>query len=241
MGRGEPAVQSVHNAVAGFGHAASPSPCTRLPVAIDTGAAPPKGAGRRFSTTIASVTAARLRLRQLDPAWEFQHIAKRPLLLRRFRTRSGIVGVETDNQRRWTRYSLPAAIAPHHDLFSATDSPGSSPDSTGLPTDSTGLQGDSAGLKPDSTGSDTKAGELKAVAARVAGKGKVPKAVMEATILELCQGRFLTLAELATLLDRSAPNLRTAYITPLIQSGRLRHRYPEQPNRPDQAYTAAPA
>lgn len=63
---------------------------------------------------------------------------------------------------------------------------------------------------------------------------------MEANSLELYQERLLTLADLATLLDQSAPNLPTAYITPLIQSGRLRYRYPDQPNRPDQAYAAAP-
>jgi ATP-dependent DNA helicase RecG len=146
----------------------------------------------------------------------------------------GLVGkdlLETDNQRRWTRYSLPSAIAPRRDLFSTADS-------TALPGDSVGLPGNSTGLQPDSLGLDAKATELKSIADRVSGKGKVPKAVMETTILELCQGRFLTLAELASLLDRSAPNLRTAYLTPLLQAGRLRHRYPDQPNRPDQAYTS---
>jgi ATP-dependent DNA helicase RecG len=62
---------------------------------------------------------------------------------------------------------------------------------------------------------------------------------MTATILALCRERFLTLAELALLLDRSAPNLRGAYLSPMVQAGHLRYRYPESPNRPDQAYTAA--
>ena len=147
----------------------------------------------------------------------------------------GLVGkslLDTDNQRRWTRYRLPASTAPRRDLFSGSDSTALVPNSTGLPASSTGLQ-------DDSTGSLPKGEQWKAAATRVSGKGKVPKTLMETTILELCKGRFLTLVELANLLDRSAPNLRGAYITPMVQSGRLRQRYPETPNRPDQAYTTA--
>ncbi|MEQ1653133.1 MAG: ATP-binding protein [Hyphomicrobium sp.] len=158
--------------------------------------------------------------------------------------------LEHDNQRRWTRYKLPAVIAKRPDLFSErgseADSSALGGDSTGLPVDSSDLTGDSIGLAKNSTdlptdspGLAAKGEEWKAAAARVSGKGKVPKQVMEEAILELCRGRFLTLAELAALLDRSAPNLRSTYLTPLTQSGRLRYRYPGAPNRPDQSYTAA--
>ncbi len=160
--------------------------------------------------------------------------------------------LETDNQRRWTRYRLPASVAPRPDLFSAVtgesggagilhtgqDSSGLPADSSGLAGDSTGLPADSSGLAGDSSALTPKEEEWKAAAGRVAGKGKVPKAVMETVIIKLCQGRFLTPAELAALLFRSAPNLRSAYLTPLTRSGQLRLRYPDQPNRPNQAYTA---
>lgn len=61
---------------------------------------------------------------------------------------------------------------------------------------------------------------------------------MEATILELCRDRYLTLAELAELLNRAEQNLRNKYLTPMVRAGKLRFRYPDQANRTDQAYTA---
>jgi hypothetical protein len=81
--------------------------------------------------------------------------------------------------------------------------------------------------------------EWKAVAAKVAGKGKVSKTEMEAVILELCRERYLTLTELASLLGRAAQNLRNSYLTPMVRAGKLRFKYPGQPNRTDQAYTTA--
>ena len=173
------------------------------------------------------------------------HAADITKLLRGLVTKGLLV---SDNQRRWSRYRLPTAFPDQVDLFSPDpngetsggDSTGLKADSTPLPSDSTGLEDDSAGLNPGSTALVAKEEkELKVIAARVAGKGKVSKNVMEATILELCRGRFLTVAQLAALLDRSAPNLRGAYLTPMTQSGQLRYRYPDAPNRPDQAYTAA--
>jgi ATP-dependent DNA helicase RecG len=58
-------------------------------------------------------------------------------------------------------------------------------------------------------------------------------------ILGLCQGRFLTAAQLGDLMERSMAALRGRFLTPLVQEGLLRLRYPDRPNRPDQAYTAA--
>lgn len=48
---------------------------------------------------------------------------------------------------------------------------------------------------------------------------------MEATILELCRDRYLTLAELAELLNRAEQNLRNKYLTPMVRAGKLRFRY----------------
>ena len=136
--------------------------------------------------------------------------------------------LETDNQRRWTRYRLPAAIVPRRDLFSPTLlRAGSSP----LPADSSPLGANSSVLTQQGE-------EWKAGAAKVAAKGKVSRDEMEATILELCRDRYLTLVELAELLNRAAQNLRNKYLTPMVRAGKLRFRYPDQPNRTDQAYTA---
>jgi ATP-dependent DNA helicase RecG len=61
---------------------------------------------------------------------------------------------------------------------------------------------------------------------------------MELLILKLCHGRWLTKHQLAELLKRNADGLRSRFITPMVQHGLLRLRYPETPNRADQAYTA---
>jgi hypothetical protein len=60
---------------------------------------------------------------------------------------------------------------------------------------------------------------------------------MEAAIVELCRGRYLTLTELSELLNRASQNLRKKYLTPMVRTGKLRFRYPDQPHRSDQAYT----
>jgi hypothetical protein len=72
--------------------------------------------------------------------------------------------LDTDNQRRWTRYSLPSAVAPRRDLFGGPDSSGLASDSSALPADSSALRPDSSVLLPEEE-------EWKAVAAKVAGKG----------------------------------------------------------------------
>jgi ATP-dependent DNA helicase RecG len=146
--------------------------------------------------------------------------------------------LETDNQRRWTRYKLSSSIAPRQDLFSAAAENGGS-GSSPLPADSSLLAGNSSPLSSKGQDSLPKGEEWKAAASRVAGKGKVSKDVMEAVILELCSGRFLTLEELASLLDRKPDPLRNKTLTPLVKARKLKFRHPNQPNHPDQAYTTA--
>ena len=152
-----------------------------------------------------------------------------------------------DNQRRWTRYRLPAVIAPRQDLFTApaenggSGSPHTGRDSSPLPGSSSPLDPKGGESEPQGEDLDAKRGELKAISARVAGKGKVAPAEMRAVILELCSGRYLSLTDLAGLLARKPENLRNKTLTPMIREGLLRFRHPEQPNHPDQAYTAAEA
>jgi len=60
-------------------------------------------------------------------------------------------------------------------------------------------------------------------------------------ILQLCSGRWLTRRELAELLQRNADSLRSRFLTPMVEHGLLCMRYPDTPNRSDQAYSAAPS
>lgn len=129
----------------------------------------------------------------------------------------------SDNRRRWTTYRLRGSVAAPS-LFDAGDSSHLAGDSSHLPDDSSHLtENDQA---------------LRVIAEAVAGKGKAPVPEVRGVILSLCRGRYLTADTLAGLLNRTAPNLRSRYLTPMVEEGLLRLRYPETPNRPDQAYTA---
>jgi ATP-dependent DNA helicase RecG len=57
-------------------------------------------------------------------------------------------------------------------------------------------------------------------------------------VLGLCRGRWLTRNHPPERLDRHADGLRSRFLTPMVAHGRLRLRYPDKPNRADQAYTA---
>jgi ATP-dependent DNA helicase RecG len=61
---------------------------------------------------------------------------------------------------------------------------------------------------------------------------------MENVILQLCQNRWLNRRQLAELLDRHHDGLRSRFLTQMVGHGLLQLRYPDKPNRVDQAYTS---
>lgn len=80
--------------------------------------------------------------------------------------------------------------------------------------------------------------DLLAIAAASRSQKRMQPDEMERLILALCQGRWLTRNELASLLGRNPDGLRARFLTPLVAHDHLRLRYPDKPNRVDQAYTA---
>ena len=80
--------------------------------------------------------------------------------------------------------------------------------------------------------------ELLATAHDVARQGKCAKEIVEQTVLELCEGAFLTLGVLAKLLDRSEEYLRKYVLNPMVADKRLSRAFPSKPNDPRQAYTS---
>ena len=103
-----------------------------------------------------------------------------------------------------------------------------------------GLDESSGGLDESSGGSTEEEEEskrLSEIAEPVRSKKKAPKLLVEEVILELCEGRHLSLQELELLLERSGDFLRKDYLQPLIRSKRLQLRFPTKPNHPEQAYT----
>jgi ATP-dependent DNA helicase RecG len=61
---------------------------------------------------------------------------------------------------------------------------------------------------------------------------------MERIIVELCNDRWLSRKQLAELLERNPDGLRSRFLTSMVEHQRLYLRYPDKPNRVDQAYTS---
>ena len=108
---------------------------------------------------------------------------------------------------------------------------------------------DAGESKADAEESKADAGESKADAGK-----ELPPAIREAIdqlgprprrerlrplIHAICdQGRWVTSAELAELLNFRQHNLTAGHLAPMVESGQLERRFPGQPNHPRQAYRA---
>jgi ATP-dependent DNA helicase RecG len=160
----------------------------------------------------------------------------------------------SDNRRRWTTYRLGDAHTPLLPFVKAGE--GSSPlrpSSSGMQPSSSGMQSDSSGMQPsfsgmqhdsiDMRGSGPKPtapltdDDLQAIAAPIAARRRVDPPVLRATILNLCSGRTLSADQLGTVLRRNPAWIQTRFLAPMVRDGLLALRFPESPNRADQAYT----
>ena len=129
-----------------------------------------------------------------------------------------------EGQGRWSRYRLPdAGCSLHKDR-----------DSEHKAEDSVHKVASSIHKAETSEHSE----DLLAIAATARNQQRLQPDEMERIILGLCHGRWLTRNHLAELLDRHPDGLRSRFLTPMVAHGRLRLRYPDKPNRADQAYTA---
>lgn len=78
---------------------------------------------------------------------------------------------------------------------------------------------------------------LEKIAAPARAKKRLAPSEIQQIIAELCNGRWLSRRQLSELLDRNPDSLRIRLLVPMIEGGLLKLRYPEAPNRIDQAYT----
>ena len=62
--------------------------------------------------------------------------------------------------------------------------------------------------------------------------------LMRKTIIELCSWRDFSIAELAEVLNRNEKYLKTNYIQPLIDKGKIKYTIPEMLTHPNQKYRA---
>lgn len=134
----------------------------------------------------------------------------------------------------------------HDDLFA-----GLSPESGELPGQSAALSDESRGLPRESAGLSRESGRL----SRDSLLQELPEHLrhqidqlghrsrdtgrFQSVLVMLCAHRAYSLRELATITDRNSAYLQHQYLTPLVRAGRLRRKYPDAPNRPDQAYLTA--
>jgi ATP-dependent DNA helicase RecG len=129
------------------------------------------------------------------------------------------------NQRRWASYRVAEGSAP-----TDGDSPQNSPQ---WPSDSPQSLGDS----PQSAAEvPPTLAALLPLALPARNKKKLPAAQMRQVISALCKGRWLAAGEIALLVARDAEKLQSRFLTAMVREGVLELRYPDVPNRPDQAY-----
>jgi hypothetical protein len=105
------------------------------------------------------------------------------------------------------------------------------PSSQHLPGSSQHLDSDSQHLGE----LDPQWAALVEMARPVREKGKAPQDVVRETIVKLCEGRFLTVRNLADLLDRDSNSLLNHYLKHMVAVGVLELRF-EDKTHPQQAY-----
>ena len=142
--------------------------------------------------------------------------------------------LEQDGQGRWTKYRIPSLK--HNDLSSIHNDPSS------IHNDPSSIHNDPSSIHKGFQLSGVSEGELvhlEQVALPVRRSKRTPPEEMERIILELCMERYLTRRQLSALLGRNAEGLLSRFLTPMMRHGVLRLKYPDTPNREDQAYTSA--
>jgi len=126
--------------------------------------------------------------------------------------------LEQVGQGRWSRYRL---AMPCHSLHKDADS---------LHKDADSLHKNADSLHN---------ADLLALAAPARSQQRLMPKEMERIILRLCLNRWLTRNEIANLLDRNSESIRQRFLNPMVAHGLLSLRYPDKPNRVDQAYSTA--
>lgn len=129
-----------------------------------------------------------------------------------------------DGQGRWTRYHLSPA-----------------PDSVHKKVDSVHKEIDSVHKEVDCVHRleipDNEWDGLVKITEPARQNRRLPPKEIESILLKVCQKHWLTRTQLAELLGRNPDGLRIRFLTMMVGHGILRLRYPEKPNRVDQAYT----
>lgn len=165
----------------------------------------------------------------------FAGLVERRLLIQEGKGRGTIYFLEDDRLDDLWKQSL-------DDLsdFTVVVPPSDASQSSGSLTTSSGNLDESSGSLTASSGSLGKTqrftDEQLLIAQPISNQKRSPKEDMERVILSLCSAESLSLEQLIELLNRSETLLRKQYLRPLVQSKKLRYKYPTIPQHPNQAY-----
>ena len=139
------------------------------------------------------------------------------------------------SQRRWASYRLGDGVERAGDSRqTGADSPQSAGNSPQIERDSPQSVPNSPQISAPVL-SEHLAG-LIPIAEPARRSRRLPAPRMRGLILALCQGRWLSTNEIAALVTRDPDKLQTRFLTALVSEGLLEWRFPDVPNRPDQAY-----
>jgi len=170
-------------------------------------------------------TVTNLRLQQFSR----QHTADLTKMLQDLCSKGLLV---KDGYGRWASYQLSSARFPRSEGSQSSPHSGeSSPHNEASPA-----QSEDSESKVDPVLSDP---ELLQIAAPARSKSRLRPDRTEQLISELCQGRFLTFRQIGELIKRDARNVRDRFLSKMVQEGRLRAKFPDEPTHPQQAYTTA--
>jgi hypothetical protein len=165
-----------------------------------------------------------------------------------------------DGYGRWASYRLAERLAGsrHKEEGTPDITPGDSRHNGENSSHNTGNSSHSNGNSSHNTGNSSHSGVnslhndgdaslseqfdpvLLKIAENARTKSRLAPEVMQDLLVELCAVRELTLDEIGSLLQRNPTGIRNRFLSPLVQSGRMQLRFPQEPNHPKQAYKTNP-
>jgi len=131
---------------------------------------------------------------------------------------------------RWSWYHLPKM---EEQTGAGIEFMGAADHSLGNDDHSLGNGDHSLGNDDHSLGNEA---QLQKIARQAQIKKRIPQQEMRKILLELCNVSWLSRTQLVQLVKRNPEDLRHRYINPMVSEGVLQLRYPDTPNRTDQAY-----
>lgn len=138
---------------------------------------------------------------------------------------------------RGTRYLLAGeAISPRNELSSPHNELSSPHNGDSSPLKQSALPGSPQVGEPWRGLDASEKARLETIAGPVSEKKRAAPDVVKIAILGLCEGKFLSIRELAHWLNRSQERLRDRYVSPMVEAGQLELKHPAKPNHRDQGY-----